>query len=210
MTSLFFLILEVIVWYNIIIIFEQYLKIIKFPFMVQQKKSNFYFVILTKPLKYNTIFYSELFCRKDGCEKAEFNVHEVYALDVLVSTGEGKPKEGNTRTTVYKKKDIIYQLKMKTSRAFLSEAEKKYGLFPFSLRSFEDEKKARLGVIECANHDLMEPYPVYYEKENELVAEFKLTVMIMPNNTMKVTGLPVDLDCYQSENQILDENIKVN
>jgi methionine aminopeptidase len=147
--------------------------------------------------------------RKEGCEKVEFNVHEVYALDVLVSTGEGKPKEGDTRTTVYKKKDIIYQLKMKTSRAFLSEAEKKYGLYPFSLRSFEDEKKARLGVIECANHDLMEPYPVYYEKENEFVAEFKLTVLIMPNNTMKITGLPVDLEVYQSENQILDENIKV-
>ena len=76
--------------------------------------------------------YSEF--RKEGCEKNEFAVHEVYALDVLVSTGEGKPKEGDTRTTVYKKKDIIYQLKMKTSRAFLSEAEKKYGLMPFTLR----------------------------------------------------------------------------
>ena len=30
-----------------------------------------------------------LFCRKDH-EKAEFEVHEVYAVDVLVSTGEGK------------------------------------------------------------------------------------------------------------------------
>jgi methionine aminopeptidase len=147
--------------------------------------------------------------RKEGCEKTEFAVHEVYALDVLVSTGEGKPREQGTRTTVYKKKDIIYQLKMKTSRAFLSEAEKRYGLFPFTLRSFEDETKARVGVVECAKHDLMEPYPVYYEKENELVAEFKFTVLIMPNGTMKITGLPVDLDVYQSENQILDENIKV-
>jgi hypothetical protein len=58
----------------------------------------------------------------------------VYALDVLVSTGEGKPKESEVRTTVYKKKNIIYQLRMKTSRAFLSEAEKKFGLMPFSLR----------------------------------------------------------------------------
>lgn len=29
------------------------------------------------------------FCRKDH-EKAEFEVHEVYAVDVLISTGEGK------------------------------------------------------------------------------------------------------------------------
>ena len=77
-------------------------------------------------------------------------------------------------------------------------------------RAFDDETKARMGVIECAKHDLMEPYPVYYEKEGEYVAEFKFTVLIMPNNTMKITGLPLDLDCYQTENSITDEAIKVN
>lgn len=146
--------------------------------------------------------------RKDGCEKCEFLVHEVYALDVLVSTGDGKPKESEVRTTVYKKKDIIYQLRMKTSRAFLSEAEKKFALMPFTLRSFEDEKKARLGVIECAKHDLMEPYPVYFEKEGEYVAEFKFTVLLMPNGTMKISGIPLDVDSYQTENSITDEAIK--
>lgn len=146
--------------------------------------------------------------KKEGCEKCEFAVHEVYALDVLVSTGEGKPKESEIRTTVYKKKNIIYQLKMKTSRAFLSEAEKKYNLMPFTLRSFEDEKKARLGVVECAKHDLMEPYPVYFEKDGEFVAEFKYTVLIMPNGTMKITGIPLDVESYQTENQIVDETIK--
>lgn len=146
--------------------------------------------------------------KKDGCEKCEFLVHEVYALDVLVSTGEGKPKESEVRTTVYKKKDIIYQLRMKTSRAFLSEAEKRFSLMPFTLRAFEDEKKARLGVIECAKHDLMEPYPVYFEKESEYVAEFKFTVLLMPNGTMKITGLPLELEHYHTENQIVDESIK--
>lgn len=136
-------------------------------------------------------------------------MHEVYALDVLISTGEGKPKESEVRTTVYKKKNIIYQLRMKTSRAFLSEAEKKFGLMPFSLRSFEDEKKARLGVIECAKHDLMEPYPVYFEKDGEFVAEFKYTVLLMPNGTMKITGLPIELESYATDNQITDEAVKV-
>lgn len=36
----------------------------------------------------NKIAYWHIF-RKDH-EKAEFEVHEVYAVDVLVSTGEGK------------------------------------------------------------------------------------------------------------------------
>lgn len=146
--------------------------------------------------------------KKEGCEKCEFLLHEVYALDVLVSTGEGKPKEGDSRTTVYKRKDLIYQLKMKASKNLLSEAEKKYGMMPFSLRNFEEEGKARLGITECVKHDLMEPYPVYYEKEGEFVAEFKFTVLIMPNNTMKITGLPVDFEAYQSENSITDEATK--
>jgi curved DNA binding protein len=146
--------------------------------------------------------------KKEGCEKCEFAVHEVYALDVLISTGDGKPRESEVRTTVYKKKDIIYQLRMKTSRAFLSEAEKRFALMPFTLRAFEDEKKARLGVIECAKHDLMEPYPVYFEKENEYVAEFKFTALLMPNGTMKITGIPIDLDCYQTDNTIQDEALK--
>ena len=56
----------------------------------------------------------------------------------------------------------------------------------------------------------MEPYPVYFEKEGEFVAEFKFTALLMPNGTMKITGIPVDLECYQTDNQILDETIKVS
>ena len=32
-------------------------------------------------------------------------------------------------------------------------------------RSCEDEGKARMGVVECINHNLVEPYNVLYEKE---------------------------------------------
>lgn len=39
---------------------------------------------------------SSLF-RKDH-EKAEFEVHEVYAVDVLISTGEGKVRAGSSRS----------------------------------------------------------------------------------------------------------------
>ncbi|CAF2706491.1 unnamed protein product [Rotaria sp. Silwood2] len=141
-------------------------------------------------------------------EKQEFALHEVYAVDVLMSSGEGKPRETDIRTTVYKKKDFIYQLRMKSSRVFLSEVEKRFSLMPFTLRHFEDEKRARMGVIECAKHDLVEPYPVYQEKDGEFVAEFKFTLLLMPSGQMKITGLPIDLDSYESEYKILDSDIK--
>ena len=141
-------------------------------------------------------------------EKSEFALHEVYAVDVLISSGEGKPRESDIRTTVYKKKDFIYQLRMKSSRVFLSEVEKRFSLMPFTLRHFEDEKRARMGVIECAKHDLVEPYPVYHEKDGEFIAEFKFTVLLMPSGQMKITGLPLDLDLYESEYKITDSDIK--
>jgi hypothetical protein len=48
--------------------------------------------------------------------KCEFAVHEVYAVDVLITTGDGKTKEKDNRTTVYKRTVEVYNLKMKASR----------------------------------------------------------------------------------------------
>jgi len=53
--------------------------------------------------------------RKDH-NKCEFSVYDVFAVDLLISTGEGKTKEKDTRTTVYKKTENVYSLKMKASR----------------------------------------------------------------------------------------------
>jgi hypothetical protein len=56
--------------------------------------------------------------------------------------------------------DVNYQLKMKTSRAVFSEAQKKSGAFPFNIRVLEDEKKARMGLQEAVQHGLVREYPV--------------------------------------------------
>lgn len=141
-------------------------------------------------------------------EKCEFETYEVYGVDVLVSTGDGKGREQETRTTVYKKKDMIYQLKMKASRQFLSEVDKKFGLMPFSLRLCEDEKKAKMGVVECVKHELMQPFTVLYERDTEFVAQFKFTVILMPNGPLKITGLTFDEETVASECQIEDEDLK--
>lgn len=74
----------------------------------------------------------------------------------------------DARTSIFKKTDEVYQLKLKASRMFFSEASNKYGSLPFNLRGFEDEKKARMGVVECLNHKLMEPFQVLYEKPGKI------------------------------------------
>ncbi|XP_033729175.1 proliferation-associated protein 2G4-like [Pecten maximus] len=141
-------------------------------------------------------------------EKCEFEVYDVFAVDVLVSSGEGKGRELDTRTTVYKKKDMVYQLKMKASRQFLSEVDKRFGLMPFTLRLSEDEKKAKMGVVECVKHELMQPFAVLYERDGEFVAQFKYTMVLMPNGPLKLTGMAFDSDLYQTDKTVEDEELK--
>ena len=64
----------------------------------------------------------------------------MYAVDVLVSTGEGKPKESDYRTTVFKRElEKAYILKTKSARAFYNEINLKYPSLCFSMRALEDE-----------------------------------------------------------------------
>merc|ERR1712130_998978 len=88
----------------------------------------------------------------------EFKMHEVYAVDVLVSTGDGKNQERDAKTTIFKKTGLTYMLKMKTSREFFSQVTKTSGDMPFNIRNCEEEKKARMGVVECAKHQVLQPF----------------------------------------------------
>jgi len=78
----------------------------------------------------------------------------------------------------------------------------------FNLRDFEDEKKAKLGMSECVKMKLIDPYQVLYEKPGEVVAQFKFTVLLMPSGLHKITGLPFDVELFQSEFMVEDEEIK--
>ncbi|XP_013200332.1 proliferation-associated protein 2G4 [Amyelois transitella] len=140
-------------------------------------------------------------------EKATLETYEVYAMDVLISTGEGVGREMDTRCTIYKKTDEIYQLKLKASRMFYSEVRNKHGSMPFNLRSFDKETSARLGVVECVNHKLIEPFQVLYERPGELVAQFKFTALLLPSGTHRITGLPFDKSQCKSERSIKDPEL---
>ncbi|WWD22114.1 DNA-binding protein, 42 kDa [Kwoniella shandongensis] len=92
-------------------------------------------------------------------ETVTFDEGEVYGVDILVVSGSnGKAKADPSRTSIYKRAtDVNYQLKMKTSRAVFSEIQKKAGVFPFTLRALDDEKRARMGVQEAVSHVALLP-----------------------------------------------------
>lgn len=76
-------------------------------------------------------------------------------------------REKDTKVSIYKKSEENYMLKLKASRALLAEVKTKYGNMPFNIRSFEEETKARMGVVECVSHKMIEPFQVLYEKPSK-------------------------------------------
>jgi len=140
-------------------------------------------------------------------EDVTFAENEVYSIDIVMSTSEGRPKETETKTTVFKRAvEQNYLLKMKASRYVLNEINAKFPTMPFTLRAFEDEKKGRLGIVECVNHGLVSPYPVLYEKPGEYVAQFQFTALILPSQTDRITSYP-RLPFVKSQYSITDPKI---
>lgn len=124
-------------------------------------------------------------------EEFTFAVNQVYCFDIIMSTGEGKTREETNRTTIFKRAiDRTYQLKLQASRQVFSEIQRRFSTLPFTLRAL-DEKKRRLGIVELVKHDLVDSYPVLYEKEGEIVAQFKFTCLILPNSTMRMNAFPL-------------------
>ena len=55
------------------------------------------------------------------------------------------------------------------AKANFAQVVKQFGTMPFNLRNTEDEKRARMGVVECVNKKLIEPFQVLFDKEGELL-----------------------------------------
>ncbi|KAL5814819.1 hypothetical protein ACOSQ4_025460 [Xanthoceras sorbifolium] len=110
-------------------------------------------------------------------DDAEFEENEVYAVDIVIIAGDGKPKLLDERETT------IYKRAVDTGQKLSLEDES----FKIHFQALE-EKRARLGLVECVNHDLLLPYPVLREKP---VAHIKFTVLLMPNGSDRVTSHPL-------------------
>lgn len=142
-------------------------------------------------------------------EEYDFAVNQAYILDVMVTTGEGKPRETEFRTTVFQRAlDVTYNLKLKASRTFLAEVNRRFPTLLFSLNNFDDQRNARLGVSECLKHNMLYSYPVLAERANDLVAQFKVTVLILESGTVVITPVLFNADAYKTERQITDEFVK--
>ena len=127
---------------------------------------------------------------KTGVEEMHVEEHDVWNLDIILSTGQCKPFDNGTRTTVFKRNiDETYILKMRTSVQILREINHKFPTMPFSLGMLENEAKAKMGIVEIVKHDLVDSYTVLFEKTG-LVSQFKATVLVTAEGPKLLT--PID------------------
>jgi len=148
--------------------------------------------------------------REDTDQKVEdscFELNEVYSIDIAMSTGDGKPKEMEARTTIFKRSvDKNYMLKMRSSRTLFNEINTKFPVLPFTLRALDDERQARMGIVECLKHELVYPYPVLFEKKGDHVVHFKFTALILPSGPTRISGLKsFDVGTVKSEKLLSDD-----
>jgi len=170
--------------------------------------------VLSHEMKQNCIDANNVIINRPDIEhqveEFTFEINQVYCLDIVMSSGEGKVKEIDCRTTVFKRAvDRNYQLKLQSSRQILSEINTKFPNHAFSLRSL-DEKKRRMGISDIVKHELVDTYPVLWEKEGEFIAQFQFTLLIMPNSTVRLNGpypLPHVSSVYSVDNDDEIQNI---
>jgi curved DNA binding protein len=133
---------------------------------------------------------------------------DAYVIDVLITTSDGKLKPHSGRTTVYKKNvDANYQLKLKASKNVYTEIINKFGNMGFSLRAMDDSNKAKLGITECQAHRLVNGYPMLETKEDEFVAHYMFTALMMPSGPTRITKDFYDASLVKADHEIKDEEI---
>jgi len=53
------------------------------------------------------------------------------------------------------------------------------------------KKKRKMGMVEIVKHDLVDTYPVLFEKEGETIVQFKFTALLLQNSTEKLNTFPL-------------------
>jgi methionyl aminopeptidase len=136
------------------------------------------------------------------------DVGEVWGVEIGLSLGSGKVKTLPHRATLHRRTTTTYILKRPSSRQTLSEIVKKFGTFPFSLRQLEDEKSAKVGVVECVRGGVLRQYEPAGDADSAPVSRLLTTIAITKNGITRLAAPnPPDLSKFQTDKKIEDEEI---
>jgi len=147
----------------------------------------------------------------EGVPKSDGNpeVGDAWGVEVSLTKGSGKLKEvTGKRPTLFRKTDQKVALKRDSARRTFSEILKKFGSFPFGLRQLEDERTAKMGVVECVRSNVLRQFEVMGDKDGAITSRTYITIAITKNGITKLAAPPaVDTTKITSEKKIENEEI---
>lgn len=115
----------------------------------------------------------------EGIPKSEGapEVGDVWGVELSLSKGSGKVKEvAGKRPTLHRKTETKLLLKRETSRTTLNEILKKFGSFPFGLRQLDDERTAKMGIVECVRSNVLRQFEVLGDKDGAITSRLFTTI----------------------------------
>lgn len=106
----------------------------------------------------------------------EFEDGEVYNINLTIVKGERSEWKTRHDSHIYYFNNYFYNLKLKSSREFLSKCKGIYGTNGFYISEWNNNPKYKLGIRECDDSGILEDYPVLYENDTVFTKKFTLVV----------------------------------
>jgi len=129
-----------------------------------------------------------------GMRSNDLEENEVYAMDILLSTGNSKlVRKGDTY--IYKRNnELRVPLRLTSSKHSLQLFNNK----PFPLSMIDCTVRDKFGLKECIEKKLLEQYPVVGDRSDEYVARIKFTVIVRDKQIL-ICGKPATMELDKLE-----------
>jgi methionine aminopeptidase len=144
--------------------------------------------------KYMILNYQKYFDDDDGLVGEpnlcfEFEENEVYTINLAIvenieNTDDFKYIEKHD-PHIYRFNDYFYNLKLKSSREFFSKCKQAHGKHAFVIEPYKTNVKDRIGIKECLDSGILEPYDVLYVKPELPVYHRKFTIIVGKETSKK-------------------------
>jgi methionine aminopeptidase len=107
----------------------------------------------------------------------EFLEDEIYTINITCALSDAELRFKEMESRLFRFNDSHYQLKMASSRAFLSEVKSKHQNFVFDINHF-NSPKLKMGMKECLNNGLLEEYPILFTNPAVNIVHKKFTIVV--------------------------------
>ena len=77
------------------------------------------------------------------------------------------PSDNDNKYYLYQYWCLLFCHKLCGAVRTIVECNVQWCMSVFLVRAFEDEKKAKMGVVECVKHELLDPFAVLWEREGK-------------------------------------------